>query len=274
MRKSGILTYFLTGFIVISMMSCGGGFRKIEKSDDWKVKYQGALNYYAKEDYARASILFEQIVPVVRGLPEGENVQFKLAYCNFYQNAFLLSSHYFKTFYETYARSEHAQEAQYMYAYSLYADSPVYNLDQSSSYEAIDAMQNFLNRYPKSEFRDEASQVIDEMQEKLETKAYEKAKQYQQLRMYTSAMVAFENFRKDYPDSEYNEEIYFLKIEAQFDYAEQSQYRRQKERYSNVKEFYEYFIDNYPESDYLKIAERYYAKSMENLSKFATDNIN
>lgn len=259
--------------MAVLLLSCSG-FRKLEKSDDWKVKYQGALSFYEKEDYAKASILFEQILPIVRGLPEGEDVQLKLAYCNFYQGAYLLSSHYFKTFYETYARSNKVEEAHYMYAYSLYADAPVYNLDQTSSYEAINAMQNFLNKYPRSEYREEASELIDEMQQKLEKKAYEKAKQYLKLRIYKSAIVAFENFRKDYPDSHFNEEILFLKIEAQHDLAEQSLYSVQKERYQDVKKTYEFFVDNYPNSEYLNTAEKYYEKSINNLSKFASQNIN
>ena len=274
MHKTGFTRYFFLVLISIITLSCANKFRKLEKSDDWKVKYQGALAYYGKEDYSRASILFEQILPIVRGLPEGEDVQFKLAYCNFYMGTFLLSSHYFKTFFETYARSEQVGEAQYMYAYSLYADSPIYNLDQTSSYEAIDAMQSFLNKYPNSEFREEATKVIDEMQGKLEHKAYEKAKQYLKLRVYKSAIVAFENYRKDFPDSKYNEEIFYLKIEAHFLLAEQSLRSAQKERYQKVKELHEYFIDKYPGSKYLKTAEKYYGESIEILSKFATENIN
>ncbi|MDH5475555.1 MAG: outer membrane protein assembly factor BamD [Cyclobacteriaceae bacterium] len=271
MQKGGLFKLFFIIITATLLFSCGGGFRKLEKSDDWKLKYQGALEYYENEDYSRASILFEQILPIIRGVPEGEDVQFKLSYCNFHQGLYLLSSHYFKTFYETYGRSEKAEEAQYMYAYSLFADSPVFNLDQTSSYEAIDAIQTFINKYPNSEFREEASKIIDQMQEKLETKAYEKAKQYLKLRIYKSAIVAFENFRDEYPDSEYNEEIFFLKIEAQHDLAEQSLYSKQKERYQLVKEYYEYFIDNYPNSSHLKSAEKYYGNSIDNLSKFATD---
>ena len=266
------MKYLYILLFAFTMISCASKFRKAEKSDDWKVKFDAGMEYYAQEDYARASILFEQILPIVRGLPEGEAVQFNLAYCNFYQGAYLLSSHYFETFYKTYARSDNASEAQYMYAYSLYADSPIYNLDQSSSYEAINAMQDFLNRYPTTKFREQATQVIDELQEKLETKAYEKAKQYLKLRIYKSAIVAFEIFRKDFPDSEFNEEVLFLKIQAQFELAELSLYTKQKERYLLVKEYYEKFIDSYPSSAYLKSAEKYYGISIDKLSKFATDN--
>jgi outer membrane protein assembly factor BamD len=270
MRKTVYMRYFLVIIIAITFTSCASKFRKVEKSDDWKVKYQAALDYYEEEDYYRAGALFNQIEAIVRGLPEGEQVQFKLAYCNFYDRSYLLSSHYFKTFFETYARSEMAQESEYMYAYSLYANSPIYNLEQSSSYEAIDAMQNFMNKYPQTEFRDEATAVIDEMQKKLEKKAYESAKQYHKLRIYKSALMAFENFRKDFPDSNFNEEIAFLKVETQFDFAEKSLIRRQKERYMSVKSHYESFIDTYPSSEYLKTAEKYYETSMDKLSKFAS----
>ena len=273
MHKKVYMRRFLIVTMVIILSSCASKFRKIEKSEDWKVKFDAALEYYEKQDYFRAGVLFNQIEAIVRGLPEGEQVQFKLAYCNFYDRSYLLSSHYFKTFFETYARSEMAEEAEYMYAYSLYANSPIYNLEQSSSYEAIDAMQNFLNKYTETEFSEQASEVIDEMQRKLEKKAYENAKQYHKLRIYRSALMAFENFRKDFPDSKFNEEIAFLKIETQFDFAERSLYKKQKERYAEVKTFYESFIDTYPSSEYLKTAERYYTTSIDNLSKFATPSI-
>ena len=273
MRKMVYMRYFLGVVIAITFASCASKFRKIEKSDDWKVKYEAALDYYEKQDYFRAGVLFNQIEGIVRGLPEGEQVQFKLAYCNFYDRSYLLSSHYFKTFFETYARSEAAEEAEYMYAYSLYANSPLYNLEQSSSYEAINAMQNFLNKYTETEFSKQATAVIDELQQKLERKAYENAKQYHKLRIYTSALKAFENFGKSFPDSKFNEEISFLMIESQFDFAGKSLYQKQKERYTSVKVLYEKFIDTYPSSTYLKTAEKYYRISIEKLSKFATSTV-
>ncbi len=127
-----VSSYFLFTLLLVIGVSCGK-FRKIEKSQDWRVKYEAALNYYNKEDYYRASVLFEQIIPIVRGLPEGEKVQFYLAYCQYHDKLYLLASEQFKTFYETYGRSSMAEEARYMYAYSLYKSSPKENLDQTSS---------------------------------------------------------------------------------------------------------------------------------------------
>ena len=138
MRKVSILVIFF--FVLIISFSCSD-FRKIEKSQDWRVKYEAGLNYYNKKDYYRASVLFEQILPIVRGLPEGEKVQFYLAYCQFQDKLYLLASEQFKTFYETYGRSSMAEEARFMHAYSLYQSSPNAILDQSSGIEAMAALQ-------------------------------------------------------------------------------------------------------------------------------------
>ncbi|MGK7388782.1 MAG: outer membrane protein assembly factor BamD [Candidatus Cyclobacteriaceae bacterium M2_1C_046] len=255
--------------ILLLVLSSCGKFRKIEKSDDWRVKYEAALNYYEDEDYYRAAILFEQILPIVRGLPEGQKVQFYYAYTQYHQRMYLLSAHHFQQFYQTYGRSELAEEARYMEAYALYTESPSHNLDQTSSIQALTAMQNFLNLYPQSKFRDNAVEVIYEIQEKLEKKAFENAKQYHKLRRYKAAVVAFDNFRNNYPDSEYNEEAAYLKFDAQYQLAKQSIPGKQLERFREAAEFYRNFIDTYPNSNLLKEAEKKYSESIEQISQLA-----
>ncbi len=59
-------------------------FRKIQKSDDWKLKYDAALKYYERKDYYRSVILFDQIRPYLRGTAEAEQVEFYYAYAHYY----------------------------------------------------------------------------------------------------------------------------------------------------------------------------------------------
>jgi outer membrane protein assembly factor BamD len=262
-------------FVFILLLAVGvscSKFRKIEKSQDWRVKYEAALNYYNKQDYYRASVLFEQIIPIVRGLPEGEKVQFSLAYCQYYDKLYLLAAEQFKTFYETYGRSAMAEEARYMYAYSLYKSSPKDNLDQTSSIDAMAAMQEFLNRFPNSKFRDQAIEVIVTTQKKLERKGFENAYQYYKMRSYKAAIVALNNFKDNFPDSEFLEEAYYLVIVSEFKLAEQSIISKQEERYKGVVEHYKEFVDKYPESPFLREAEKLYADSLENLNKTKNNN--
>lgn len=264
--------FVVLGLLFILLGSSCGKFRKIQKSEDWRVKYEAALNYYEKKDYYHAATLFEEIRPVVRGLPEGEKVEFYLAYCQYYEKTYLLASNQFKTFYETYGRSPHYQEANFMYAYSLYAAAPNYNLDQKSGIEAMDAMQTFINQFPNSEYSAKANEVIVISQQKLERKAYENAKQYLKLRSYKAAVIAFDNFKKNFPDSNYLEELAYLKVLAQFRLAAQSLASLQPARYATVIEYYQELVDNYPESQYLKAAEKLYSESRAKVNKSKNNN--
>lgn len=275
LKKLSIGVFF--ALILFVAGSCSK-FRKIQKSDDWKLKYEAAIKYYDKKDYYRATILFDEIIPIVRGSEESEKIQYLYAYCHFHQGDFILSSHYFKTFYETFSRSQYAEECIYMYAYSLYKQSPRSNLDQTSTKQAIQSMQTFMNRYPNSKFREEAGILIDEMQVKLEQKAYANTKLFFNLKAYRmedylkAAIISFENFQNDFPDSKFNEEISFYQIEAQFLLADESINSKKLDRFNKTVEFYLSFIDAYPNSKYIKDAEGLYDKSLKALNKLKTEN--
>ncbi len=261
--------------LLIALLIVGSGcskFRKIQKSDDWKVKYEAALDYYEEKDYYRSNTLLEEIIPIIRGTQEAEKANFIYPYTYFEQGQYILSSHYFKTFTEVYARSEYAEEAAYMYAYSMYKQSPQPSLDQTSTYEAIAALQNFLNKYPASTYADKADNLIDELQVKLETKAYENARLYYKLRRYKAALIAIDNFQLDFPDSKYNEELIFMGIETAFELAQVSIRSKQEERFKNTIVRYQKFIDRYPNSKYIKQGEKYFADSSEQLTIFADQN--
>ena len=60
-----------------------------------------------------------------------------------------------------------AIEANYMFGYSLYMQSPEFNLDQSPSNQAINVMQNFINQYPSSKFAENAGKIVNELELKL-----------------------------------------------------------------------------------------------------------
>jgi len=227
------------------------------------------MRYYEKEDYFKANLLLEEVLPIARGLPESEKILFYFAYSYYHQGQYLLASHNFKTFYQTYSRSPLAEEAEFMYAYSLYRESPNFNLDQSSTLEAIIAMQLFLNKHQISRYRPEAVEIIGQLQTKLEKKAYENSKEYYKVERYESAVIAFDNFNKDYPGSIFAEEIYYLKIESQAKLAKLSIYTKQEARYKEAIKFYQEFSEKFPDSKYLKSATSIYQDCLDKLSKIA-----
>ena len=62
---------------------------------------------------------------------------------------------------------------------------------QDETKEAIEKLQNFINFYPNSEKLAEANDLIQELNTKLEFKAFEIAKQYNTIRDYTSACLLY-----------------------------------------------------------------------------------
>lgn len=259
------------------LFSCSKEFTRIQKKGTTEEKYAAAVKYYKKADYYKAGVLFDEITPLLKGDSTAERTQFYNAYSNYYLGNYQMSSYLFNTFYATYNNSPFAEEAYYMYAYSMFKDTPPYNLDQTNSVTAIDALQTFINSYPDSKYAPESAKNLQDLRERMERKAYEKAKQYFKTRdpswgglsNYLASVVTIDNFKKDFPDSKYNEEMSAMQITAQFELADLSLYTKQKERYNQTLEYYTKFIDKYPSSKHLKDLEKLYDKSLKGLEKVA-----
>ena len=266
--------YILVSFIALLGLSSCGKFEKFRKSASLPVKYKAAVDYYKKKDFDKASILFDEILPLMKGDSTQEMATYYQAYCDFNLGNYTVANAHFKKFYEVFSRSEYAEEAIYMSAYSLYKDSPTYNLDQTGTLTAINELQSYLNNYPETKFKDECSNMIKELRRKLERKAYEKAKLYHKTSPFNiaslkSSVIEITNFQRDFPDSDYNEEMAYLKVLAQFDLANSTIESKQKERYSDASKFYLELVDKYPQSAFLKSAEKMYEKSNQEVERIA-----
>jgi len=273
MRKNSPASYFLLFITVLVITSCSK-FSKLQKTGTDQEKYDAAMSYYKKGDFYRSGLLFEELIPLLKGSTESELAQFYYAYTQYQQGQYNTSQFLFKKFFDTYARSDYAQEALYMHAFSLYKDSSPYNLDQTSTFTAISAMQDFINAYPESPFREECTRYILELRSKLERKAYERARLYHKISDFNamslkSAVISIENFKKDFPDSKYNEELAFLKVESQYNLAANSFTIKQKERYQDVLKFYQELIDKYPTGRYNRDAEKMFDDSQKQIQVIA-----
>lgn len=268
------MQYFQRLFVIISffaLASCSK-FEKIRKSGSDEEKYKAAVKYYNEGDYSKAGLLFEEVIPIIKGSTEQEMATFYQAYCDFHTGQYQTASFHFKQFAETFARSDYAEEAVYKSAYSLFKDSPQFNLDQASSLTAMDALQSFVNNYPTSKYRDEASSIIKDLRVKLETKAFEKAKLYYKtsaanIANFKAAVIAITNFQREFPDSDYLEEMAYLKVNSQYNYALNSFEDKKKDRFTETVTFYQELVDKFPNSKYLKQTEKYYDNSQKELER-------
>ena len=241
--------------IIIAFAGCKSKFEKLRASNDTAKKYREAVRLYEKKDYNKALSLFDDLVTKYRGTAEAEDLSYYFAYTHYKLRDYTTARYHFKTFADTYASSAKAEECRFMAAYCFYLESPTFSLDQENTIKAIEALQLFINLYPKSERVAEASKLIANLRDKLETKSYANAKLFLDIGDYKSAVIAFRNSAREFPDTKYAEEMEFLTIKAQALYAKASFEIKQEERYNEAIQLYTEFAQNYPSSKYLKEAE-------------------
>jgi outer membrane protein assembly factor BamD len=241
--------------VIIALAGCKSKYEKLRASSDTAKKYREAIRLYDKKDYNKALGLFEDLVQKYRGTAEAEDLSYYFAYTNYKLRDYGTARYHFKTFADTYASSTRAEECRFMAAYCFYLDSPSYSLDQENTIKAIEALQLFINLHPKSERVPEASKLISNLRDKLETKSYANAKLFLEIGDYKSAVIAFRNSASDFPDTKYAEEMEFLTVKAQALYAKASIETKQEERYNEAINLFADFAKDYPSSKYLKEGE-------------------
>jgi outer membrane protein assembly factor BamD len=257
--------------ILFLIASCGP-FSKLEKSTNWEELYNGANKYYQEGEYGKAIVLYEKVLPVIKGSEKAELAEYNYANCHFKTKRYIEAAGYFSTFYRTYNRSPLAEEALFMNAYSLFLDAPDYNLDQQSSQEAVAAIQQFVTRFPASASYERAMDMLTNLESRFEKKAFSEAELYYRLKdglfpgdFYRACIINFQNFAKDYPDSKHNEELAYKLVEVGYGYAENSAFDKKEERLNNALGFASTFYRKYPSSPYLGNVQGFEAKTRKEL---------
>ncbi len=262
MFKKGLIILFLLA--VLGMSSCRN-YQKLLKSNDYEKKYQAAVEYFQGGNYYRALQLFDQVIPFLRGTEKAETIYYYTAQCYFEQGDNILASYYFKTFAKNYPNSKYAEECMYMNAYCKYLDSPIPSLDQTSTMEAMQELQLFINMYPNSERIPKCNELMDVLRGKVELKEYEIAKLYYKMGDYQAAITSFKNLYKDFPDTKFKEDILFLTLKSYYLYAMNSIPSKKQERFKGALEAYDTFMTFYPNSSYKKEAEELKTASAKEL---------
>jgi outer membrane protein assembly factor BamD len=249
-------SYFIVIFAFsILLFSCKGSYQRLLRSADYELKYKKAVEYYEKKDYSRALPLLEELVTVMRGTARAEKIHYYYAQTNYAIEDYLLASYHFKDFARTYPQSPYVEEATFLSAYCFYLTSPPYSLDQANTISAIQEMQIFINLYPQSTHLQECNTIIDKLRLKLENKAFDISKLYYNTANYKAAMVAFENFQKDFPDSKYSEEAYYLQLKASHLLAINSIEAKMPERLHTTQDLCQKYLDRFPKGRFYSATE-------------------
>ncbi|NLB26972.1 MAG: outer membrane protein assembly factor BamD [Bacteroidales bacterium] len=252
------LRNFCLGIIILFFPAGCGDYNKVVKSTDYEFKYKKAVEYFEKGDYTKSGGLFKDLVNIYRGTNRADQIYYYYAKCMMGQNDYLMAKHYYRSIVKEFPGSQYYEESQFMIGYSSYLLSPKARLDQAVTKEAIESLQLYVNLFPYSERIDEANRLIDELQSKLIHKSYLNARLYYDFDNYKAAAIAITNSLKEFPDSQYREELMYMLLKSKYLLAINSIADKKQERLTSALDEYFAFIDEYPESAYKKEIDKFY----------------
>ncbi|KAA6334161.1 Outer membrane protein assembly factor BamD [termite gut metagenome] len=251
----------ITLFIAVSFFSSCGEYTKLLKSTNYEYKYEAAKNYFAKGHYERSATLLNELITILKGTDKGEESLYMLGMSYYNMKDYLTASQSFVTYYTTYPQGTFTELARFYSGKSLYLNTPEARLDQTTTYHAIQELQTFLEYYPQSPKNKEAHEMVFTMQNRLVLKEYISAKLYYDLGNYMgnnfqSCVITAQNALKDYPYTDLREDLSILILRARYEMAIYSVNERRDERYRETIDEYYAFKNEFPESKYLKEADK------------------
>jgi outer membrane protein assembly factor BamD len=232
------------------MLTSCGEYQQLLKSDDYALVYRKAIEYYNRGDYKRSKDLFSSVRELFRGRSQEPTVDYYIALCSYNQKDYVQAVDDFRRFVKSFPENENVEDCLYMIGYCNYLLSPNVRLDQEDTEAAIRDFQLFLTRYPDNYRKDQINEYMDILRDKLSYKDFLSAENYYRREQYKAAVICFDNCLKDYPGTKYREEIMYMLFNSKFEIAFNSYEALQYERFTEAKEEYYFFIDEYPNSQY------------------------
>lgn len=233
--------------VIIALTSCTG-YNKLLKSNDVNAKYSEAIRLYNHKKYNKAIGLFENIQPNVTGTPREDTLLFYTGKSHYNSKEYGVAGEVFNVYRDRFSRSNFTEEAEYLYAMCYYHMVPPAEKDQSYTKQAIVAFNEYLNRYPGSIQKEHIYGILEELNTLLYYKTYMNAALYHKLGRYNGAITALRSALKEYPEIPYKEEMMYLICKSWFDYADNSIFARQLDRYLKMIDSYYNFLTAYPDS--------------------------
>ena len=203
-------------------------------------------------EYLRTSLDFGRTSEIA------DDAQFLLAQAYAADGQYLLAGTEFTRFIEFYRVDPRVERAAYERIQAYAALSPRFELDQTDTRQALTYIALFLQQYPDGEYAVAASDLADELREKLARKQFEKGRLYERRELYEAAALSYLGVLEEYPTSDYADDALLGALRAQVDYAAGSLPGRQEERYREATRIYDQLVSLFPESPTLGDAQELY----------------
>ena len=268
MNKNNIIVLCLA----FLMTGCTSEFSTVLKSTDKDFKYEYAKQCFAQGKFGNAITLLSEVVTAQKGRQNAQESLYMLAMAQYCNRDYEAASATFRKYFQSYPKGDFAEQASFYVGQSLFESMPDPRLDQSATVGAINAYQNFMDYFPESSLREEAQKRLFILQDNLVMKEYLSAELYYNLggyfgninsnteSNYESCIITAENALKTYPYTSMREKFSLLIMKSKFELAQNSSEEKRLDRYRDAEDECYGFLNEFPESENCKTAEKFIAK--------------
>ena len=244
------------------------GYNSLIKSTNYALMYTEGLRYLnmtkkGKEtnsfaNLRKAQSLLDQAIVSQRfsGSPQEDSLYYFRACAYFQAQDFETSQEFFDEFRHNYSGSIFIEEAEYKFTAGFYYLSPDSRYDQTITRLAMNAITEFLGRFPGTVHREICLERREELRRKLYAKSYENAKLYYNIGRYKAAVTALNNAIDEFPGSPYREELMYLATRSAYLFAKNSVREQMTDRYMSMMDNYYQLVSEYPETRHLREVEQ------------------
>lgn len=265
------LRIFLPLIVVAAVMSsCKSEFEVLLEGNDADAKYEAAFDMFNRGKYAKSAQMFESLSSLTSGTERDDTVKYYWGLSNYRYKDYYTAETNFTNFLMNFPRSPFAEDARFFRIDCLYRSTLRWELDQKPSQSAISSINEYIKEYPMSPYRVVCDNMLIDLNERLDKKAFENARLYYKMEDYKAATVALRNVLKDDSENQYREDVLYYIAMASYKYASMSIEAKQKERYLVFVDDYLNFVGEYPSSAYRRELDGLYKKVQKQLGRNAS----
>ena len=211
-----------------------------------QILYSNALEMVKDKDFVDAAIIFEDIERQYPYSKWSNQAQLMTAFSYYKSQMYDESLDALDRFIALYPGNKKISYAYYLKALNFFEQIRDVERDQSMTQKSKQAFYEVINKYPDSEFVDDAYEKIDIINDRLAAKEIEIARYYQNNHQWISAINRYNKILHKYDTSVYTEESLHRLVEIYFSLG----------LYDEAKKYASTLGFNFPESDW-------YSKSYE-----------
>ena len=253
-------TIIVSVCMVLIAAACTTEYEKLLRGHDVPAKYAKAFELYNTEKYSKAAEMFESLSIATKGTAQDDTVQFYWAMSNYRYKDFITAESNFSEFINVFPLSPFTVQARFYYIDCLYRSTYRYELDQTPTYRALNEINRYMSLYPDSEYLVQCEMMKEDLEERLDKKAFEAAHLYYHMEDYMAAHYALKNVLKEDAENRYREDILYYVAMSAYKYADNSVPSKKHERYLSFVDDYYNFVSEFPESKHRRELDNIYAR--------------